>query len=407
VWASLFVAIMTIGMASTLLTWPHGSSTHTAWFWLRLLFFPAMAWCLLLGFRLLYVEQETERIQADLEQWAADHAKALQFAQDPLAVLDASYLCCLGCRAVTQQLALGNQPIEARQPGENSKAVRHTRLALEGTSMEARYEACFAELLDHLDKTLRALPAQSPLEVYLQYPAPAPSGWRDNGPAAGTGPNDGCVDILTVWQRCWAGFGYRATTTCLAWDENLMALDRWLDEQGGPALEKFVLVVAVQLHAVAPPDSAEAAVAFLFGWAPLAQRNAMSIKALLHRPVAHRSEQAPCPFATALAWGRAQATQITDMWYALSNGASKAALIQTATNLGIAASDADDGLAGAHDIDHALGHAGLAAPWLALALAVENVGRTNAPQLVASSQSTLCMAVVQPAMPPQATGSQG
>ncbi len=65
-----------------------------------------------------------------------------------------------------------------------------------------------------------------------------------------------------------------------------MALDAWLDETGGPALERFRLFVAVQLHETPPQNSAEAAVALLLGWAPLAERLELPAIATLHRPVA-------------------------------------------------------------------------------------------------------------------------
>lgn len=409
VWAALFVAVMTAGVAHTLLTWPHGTPTNTAWFWLRLLFFPAMTWSLLLGLRLLYVEQETDRIRAELDQWKEDRDEAVRFAQEPLALLGMAYQCSIGSRAVAETVAQGGQIIAAQQPGEGFNAIPHTRLdSLEGQALESRYEACFTDLLDRLDDALCALPPHAPLEVYLQgTEMEARPREHLHAPAQDKKQDEERVDILVIWQRCWEGFGHRTVPTHrLSPHDSLMVLDAWLDEYGGPALEKFVLVVAVQLHTTPPPDSAEAATALLLGWAPLAQRKALPIEVLLHRPIAMTDGTLADTLATALLWSHADAVQVTGLWQAALDGAIKTDVIKTASELGIAACKTD-GLNGAHDIDHVLGDAGVAAPWLALALAAEHTAHTGAPQAVATRRPTLCMALTQPAMPSHHAGPPG
>ncbi|QAU24420.1 hypothetical protein EO087_10815 [Dyella sp. M7H15-1] len=406
VWAALFVAIMAMGVAYTLLTWPKGAPTDAVWFWLRLLFFPAMAWSLLLGLRLLYVEQETDRMRAELDQWEEDRGDAVRFAQEPLALLGTAYQCGVGSRAVSETMAQGRQSIAAHQPDEGIAAIPHTRLTMLEGPLEARYETCFIDLLERLDDALCALPAGVPLEVYLQgiEPTPAP---RQHNDALTQNNQDGRLNILAIWQRCWTGFGHREVPThALPSHDSMMALDAWLDEHGGPALEKFALVVAVQLHPSPPANSAEAAVALLLGWAPLAQRKALPIDALLHRPMAMNDGTLPDTVATALLWGHAEAADVAGLWQATLDGATKTDVVKAASDLSVAACTTD-GLKGVHDIDHVLGDAGIAAPWLALAFAAEHAARTGAPQAVTTRCPTLCMAVVQPAMRSDNAGSQG
>ena len=407
VWAALFIAIMAIGIGHTLLTWPKGTSTHTVWFWLRLVFFPAMAWLVLLGLRLLYVEQETDRIRAELDQWNEDRDKAVRFAQEPLALLAATYRCGIGCGDVAETIAGGRQTISVQQPSAGLTAIPHTRLvALEGLTLQARYEACFVELLDRLDDALCALPACAPLEVYLQGGASA------SIPRAPNHVDDKeldaePVDIFAIWQRCWAGFGHRAAPThALPTHDSMMTLDTWLDAYAGRELEKFVLIIAVQLHATPPARSAEAAVALLLGWAPLAQRNSLPIDALLHRPVATKDGAVVDRLSTSLLWGRAEAAEVTGLWHAKLDVAIKTEVVKAACDIGMAACRID-GLTGVHDVERALGDAGAAEPWLTLALAAEHAGRTGEAQTVVTCCPTLCMAVAQASMSTHDAGPQG
>ena len=87
VWLALFVVFMLAGAALTLLTWPKNESTSSAWFWTRLLAFPALAWCTALGLRLFYYDEETARLRAEEATLEADRLRAIEFAREPLAVL--------------------------------------------------------------------------------------------------------------------------------------------------------------------------------------------------------------------------------------------------------------------------------------------------------------------------------
>ncbi|RDS80884.1 hypothetical protein DWU98_13195 [Dyella monticola] len=379
-WAALFVVVMLAGAASTLLMWPEGESTHTTWFWLRLLVFPALAWCLLFGLRWLYHEQEEARLHAEDEALAADRANALHFAQEPLAVLDARYLCAMGYGGVAAKIAAGQSQLESREPISGGTSVRHTTLDMDGLTQEDRFQSCFAILLRSLAVSLAGLPRGAPLSVYLQLPA--------------TAPHD---DVLKRWQQSWrATECHCAETTLLTSERGIMELDAWLDIRGGPQLERFVLFVAVQLHEKAEADSAEAAVALLLGWAPFTAREGLTPQALLHRPVEDTRNSTHETLSQALLWGNTDATKVESLWHAGLGEAKRSALTQASSDMSLAVSPAET-LGGTHDIDVAMGQAGVASAWLALALAVEHASHTQTPQLVASRQNTLCAAVVQPA----------
>jgi hypothetical protein len=381
VWLIVFVLVMLAGAVSTLLSWPKGQPTGTPWFWVRLLVLPASAGGLIYGLRLYYYQQEMDRLEAEAETLAEDTATAIRFAREPLAVLDTAYLCATGSRNLARHVAEKNTSLESRQPTHGNSTVRHTALALADDSDHANsYRSCFVELLEQLDPALCRLPSQMPLEVFLQLPEDA----RQN-------------ELSTTWQICWEAFGHRPVAPVLLTpDQGFMALDTWLDADGGPALEKCALVVSVQLHNTPPENSAEAAVALLLAWAPLAQRKGLVSLAQLHRPVEAAPDGEKDAASRALLWGMAAPAEVSDLWQGGLARADKSALTRTCADLALAVSDTDE-LSGIHDIDVAIGDAGVASAWLAMTLAIEHAASTGKPQLVGSRQNTLRLAVVQPA----------
>lgn len=109
------------------MTWPAGEPTNTEMFWLRLLVFPSLFCSFIYGLRLLYYEQETDRLAAAHKMLTQDRAKAIQFAQDPLAVLGSTHLCAFDDNAA-EQIVERQRRLEARRPAISNAAVRHTVL---------------------------------------------------------------------------------------------------------------------------------------------------------------------------------------------------------------------------------------------------------------------------------------
>lgn len=103
---------------------------------MRLLVFPALAWCLLFSLRCLYHEQEGERLQAEEEALAADRSKALLFAQEPPAVLNIGYVCAIGRNDVAAQIVNRDSKLESCVPLSGGTSVRHTALNVEGFTQE-------------------------------------------------------------------------------------------------------------------------------------------------------------------------------------------------------------------------------------------------------------------------------
>jgi len=380
IWLCILTVVMAVGVVITLITWPKGAPTGTENFWLRLVVYPLTACVVAFGVRLVYYWQVNVRIDADNRRARQDWEKVLRFASEPLAVSGYAYLTAAGRCDVASTLSQVVTPAGTQTSPDGSNAPRQSTLTLDSEDEDTgRHRACFRELIDSVAGAVRAIPLDVPFGVRLQL------------------PDD--VDheaLLNTWQACWADAGLRTANAVLVKTETgVMMLDEWLDNRGGPVLEKFLLFVAVQLHLTLTENSTEAAVAIVLGWAPLARRRHIKPIALLHRPVVAKSDTSDVPISTALQWGRTTGEKIKDLWQTGLTGADKAAATKSMSTLSIGVSQTSN-LTGIHDICTALGHPGNAAGWLTVVLGIEHAIQKNNPQLLAWREGTLRFAVVRP-----------
>jgi len=380
VWLGVFVVFMIAFVVAALLTWPKGEPTGSAWFWIRLLGLPALAWCVVFGLRLHYYDDETARREARMELRRQERNKAIEFASEPLAVLGHAFLSAAGEASLSEHVLNGNTLLSARKATAGNDAIRHTVLnSDEGATLLDRYRWCFEKLLEQMSETLDAVPYDIPLAVGLHVPA-----------------GEQQADIVAAWSDCWKSKRLRdAAAELIQTEQGVMMVDEWLDIWGGPSLEKFMLLVSVQLHAAPPPGSGEAAVALLLGWAPLAERRGVPSLALLHRPIVADVAEPREGISKALLWGRAQAKRINDLWQAALEREDKTTLLECASGLSLGLSQTS-GLPGVHDIDTVIGDAGVCSGWLAIGLGAAQASSAGTPQLIAWREGSLRIAVVQP-----------
>ena len=139
------------------------------------------------------------------------------------------------------------------------------------------------------------------------------------------------------------------------------------------------------------------------GWGkdpiPLVKREgtdlwALTTRALLHRPVDASGPGMDTALSRVLLWGDATAAEISDLWQAGMAGQDKRALLQAASNTKLGVSQTA-GLSGVHDVDLAIGHPGVCAGWLSIALGIEHAAQTGAPQLMAWHEGSLRFAVAR------------
>ncbi len=169
-------------------------------------------------------------------------------------------------------------------------------------------------------------------------------------------------------------------------------LDRWLDE---PGLMQTLLVLAVNLMEEDVDGTGEATVALLL------QRDASLMEEAVvsvHRPELTHSEQGiTYALQQALLWGMTTPDAVSQIWLTGTGTENKADGLF---------SDAGIRFPGAGqpcDIDLRTGKTGYASPWLAMAVAAENLIATSSPQLLMSVGGENCspwfMVIRSPAEP--------
>jgi len=380
IWGGVVVLLAALGMALSIVTWPHGKSTADPWFWVQTAVLPVTFAGFVFGLRWLYYGQQVSVYEAEEETAAADRAEAIRFGREPLAVVGFAYLTAMGNWNVGARIAKGERALRSQLSPTTGVTLRRTQLdLLDGTDGFARFELCLSELMRGTRTMIQSVPPNTPLDVYLQVP-------------------DGLGDeaVRDAWHACTKAVGITlAEPLRLTKEDGLMAADEWLDIQGGPSLEKFALFVAVQTADEASSNSSDAAVAMLMTWAPLAERMRVDIAAKLHRPVDVPGELTVDEVSESLLWGNAEAKDVCDLWQTGLVEDDEDVLSKAASDLALALVEADEP-AGRHDIDAALGSAGEAAGWLAVALATEQACKTGKPQLVCTRQGSIRMAVVRP-----------
>ncbi|WP_322060972.1 hypothetical protein [Paraburkholderia sp. J63] len=333
------------------------------------------------GLRWLYYGQQVSIHEAEKETALADRTEAIRFGREPLTVLGLTYLTAMGSWAIGARIASGERALRSQQSAITGIAQRRTQLdLLDGTESLERFQLCLTELMLNARSMIQSVPSNMPLDVYLEMP----EALSDD-------------QIQDAWRNCAKSTGITlAEPLRLTKDEGLMAIDEWLDIHGGPSLEKFGLFISVEVSDDASPNTSEAAVAMLMAWAPLVQRIGLDAIAQLHRPVEVSGELTVDEVSESLLWGIAEPKEICDLWQTGLIGNDEDILSKAVSDLELGLVEANEP-AGVHDIDAALGNAGVAAAWLAVALAAEQAHEAGSPQLVCSRQGSIRLAMVRAA----------
>jgi hypothetical protein len=170
-------------------------------------------------------------------------------------------------------------------------------------------------------------------------------------------------------------------------DEGLMLIDRWLD---AGEVRPLLVIAAEWYDAVPQSGSTEGGVAVLF----TKQELVGSVVAIgtLHRPVRVDMDSSPGVterLSISALWGRTSAPEVRHAWisgFDPDNDKKLAAIFKGASFGGLADSSA------LRVPDRIIGHAGSAAPWLAVAAAVES--GEEGPQLILNQSRTVQSAIL-------------
>jgi len=162
-----------------------------------------------------------------------------------------------------------------------------------------------------------------------------------------------------------------------------MLLDTWLDQPPGRQSDCYTLVLAVQLYAIPPENGGEAAVGLLIGGPALTGSGAVSPIGKLHRPVSGAADRSSDVLADAIRWGGGDINQAERAWLSGLTRESHP-VFEMMQGTPVSGRPRDDEQVIPADIDAAIGGAGIASGWLAIALATENQTKTGRQQLWAT-----------------------
>jgi hypothetical protein len=185
--------------------------------------------------------------------------------------------------------------------------------------------------------------------------------------------------VRDIWQEAWQESGI---TCALEYTDSNGpgVVSHWLDHRIKD--DAMLLIVGLQIDPVISNNTAEAGVALLLG--NRLTQDTFEPLALLHRP-----DSAP---AGKLAEGMRMAAYnvplkeniVKNLWLAGLTGGQRAEVI-ACQNTHPAQSVEDDAVI---SLDTSMGHAGAAAPWLAIAAATEIARQTQSPQMIICGDTT-------------------
>ncbi|EPJ5825257.1 hypothetical protein [Pluralibacter gergoviae] len=186
-------------------------------------------------------------------------------------------------------------------------------------------------------------------------------------------------EITQIWQDVWED---EEMTQPLEFADGTgpELIDRWLDERVRD--NALLLIVGLQIAPPVPDNRAEVAVALLLG--NRLTQDSLPALALLHRPDPVRGEEYEASMKMAAYNVPVQGSVIKHLWLAG----------MTPTQYtGVAAHQEKHPLQAVTDetvmrLDGMMGHAGAAAPWLALAAAAQAAQQTQLPQMIISGDAT-------------------
>ncbi|WP_248806287.1 hypothetical protein [Pseudomonas sp. MWU13-2100] len=387
-WLLLLAVLLLSGLGLTL--WLAGDTfTHQSnQFWLIALGIPFLIWCALSVVRVTAYLGDSSVAAGWNDEREADLIQKMRRGRRSQQVLAVSLHTALRERGVenaeTQRDALqnGTKALNVQAAWQASEeGIRHSRLPHEqGELPDTLLRRVLLQVLSEIGKVLETLAQDRPLALLLEM-------------------NSGVAEnvLSELWQAVWAESGIRQKVTRVE-GSGLSVVDAWLDERIHD--QALLLVVAFQLAPSEGQGTAEAVVGLLFG--NRLTQTMLEPMAYLHRP---EQEREPTPEGLlratrqALDWVPVQASSIGHVW-------AVGADLTRMTAITMALSETPMPLEhkqGLHDLGGSLGHPGCAAPWVAIAAAVESIRGEGKPNFIFSGESPAdlrlwCLVVMPPSV---------
>lgn len=382
-WFCIWLACNVSGVAIAMVLWPKAEPARGAWFWLCFAGFPNGAFVFLFaveraGFEALWYRAHWRN--EFRKRWLAERLRA---AQKPLQVLGIGYCLPLGGapeQTLAEAMASKVRLPASQVPRAGSKPVEHVRFE------EADWRVDEPVVIDRFAGeeetadptapaqvsllTLKIVRALEPLAVSLRALACYERQWWPQVRVLSV-PGSEQADVVRVIDALRIGGLPPLAVQASPAMDGLMVADAWLDAKEARPL----LVVATAWHEKGPPEgSTEGCIVVLLSPGYFRLPEAVTVVALLHRPVRAIEGEAEYGFSNAAVWGKAACNLLVRAWITRPVEGCDRAL--SAAHMDTIAKD-DAQLRP----DQVVGDMSAANGWLAVAAAID-AGNVDGPQFI-------------------------
>lgn len=360
-WIAVLVAMLVISVIFMRIFGRYIDNNH---FWLVAIGTPAVVWIVTFGFRMwVWSLQDSKANGFDRrrEQWILSETRR---ARRALQVLNTTFIT---AHQANEQVSvavemLNNHSIIISQSDWNGEESR--RLSRILTEPEDTPGGVISRLFSELiaDLPVHQFPETASLVVILDISSSL-----------------SFTAIRDIWQEAWQESG---VTCALEYTDSNGpgVVNHWLDHRIKD--DAMLLIVGLQIDPVVSNNTAEAAVALLLG--NRLTQEALEPLALLHRPDAAPTGELREGMNMAAYNVPLKENIVKNLWLAGLAGEQRAEVI-ACQNAHPAQSVEDEAVI---SLDTSMGHAGAAAPWLAIAAATEIARQTQSPQMIICGDTT-------------------
>ncbi|SDI97458.1 hypothetical protein SAMN05216189_10116 [Pseudomonas delhiensis] len=373
VWLALLVLFLMVGFGLTLVLSQDAAAQDSTTFWRTSLGIPLLIWGGLLVVRLMVWVLQQGQAEGFNEQRFLDLSNRLRQGRRSLQIVASSFYSAAhegndGGTAGQIEALLSNRSALKSQParGREEMVYRHSQLPAALVSAAQSDEetyllGLYRRVLSDLAKPLSSLPTTQPLALLLETECALTDEHR-----------------ARVWARAWRESGITQEVVAVK-GTGLAAIDHWLDTRSNdPAL---LLVVAMRLASGEQDGTAETAVGLLLS--NRQRQGGLIPRAYLHRPEQERTTTADdllYAAQQALTWVPLPVAAVEHVWLSGIAPTRQPDITKALLDLPCLVKP---GL-GLYDLGASLGHAGCAAPWIAIASATEAAGINAKPQFIVS-----------------------
>ncbi|MCP1440217.1 hypothetical protein J3D56_003653 [Erwinia persicina] len=360
-WFAVLVAMLVISVILMRIFVRYIDNSH---FWMFAIGTPFVVWIVTFGFRMwIWSLQDSKANGFDQrrEQWILSETRR---ARRALQVLNTTFITAHQedeQRYVAVDMLNNNSIIISQPDWKGEKSMRLSRITAEpedtpGLVISRLFSELIADLPVHQFPENASLVVILDISSSLSFPA-----------------------VRDIWQEVWQESGLTCAVEYV--DSNgLEVVNHWLEHRIKD--KAMLLIVGLQIDPVVSNNTAEAAVALLLG--NRLTQEALEPLALLHRPDPAPSGELREGMNMA-AWNVPLKENIVkNLWLAGLTGKQRAEVIEC-QNAHPAQSVEDEAVI---SLDISMGHAGAAAPWLAIAAATEIARQTQSPQMIICGDTT-------------------